>query len=66
VFLILCKGLKSLGKLAYIIYTLPLVALAVVTAKFVYVVDPSRIQVSLLPEILYVETLNIIPLPYIL
>ncbi|XP_052842922.1 sodium-dependent transporter bedraggled isoform X2 [Drosophila gunungcola] len=44
VFLILCKGLKSLGKLAYIIYTLPLVALAVVTAKFVYVVDPSRIQ----------------------
>ncbi|XP_017078819.1 uncharacterized protein LOC108112937 isoform X1 [Drosophila eugracilis] len=44
VFLILCKGLKSLGKLAYIIYTLSLVALAAVTAKFVYVVDPSRIQ----------------------
>ncbi|KAH8301657.1 hypothetical protein KR059_007795 [Drosophila kikkawai] len=44
VFLILCKGLKSLGKLAYIIYTLPLISLAVVTAKFVYVVDPGRLQ----------------------
>ncbi|XP_017049785.1 sodium-dependent transporter bedraggled isoform X2 [Drosophila ficusphila] len=44
VFLILCKGLKSLGKLAYIIYTLPLISLAVVTAKFIYVVDSSRIQ----------------------
>ncbi|KAH8252627.1 hypothetical protein KR032_000866 [Drosophila birchii] len=44
VFLILCKGLKSLGKLAYIIYSLPLISLAVVTVKFVYVVDPGRLQ----------------------
>jgi len=66
VFLILCKGLKSLGKLAYIIYTLPLVALAVVTAKFVYVVDPSRIQVSLPREIFNPENLYIIRIPYIL
>jgi len=66
VFLILCKGLKSLGKLAYIIYTLPLVALAVVTAKFVYVVDPSRIQVSLLREIFNLENLYIIRILYIL
>ncbi|KAH8401758.1 hypothetical protein KR009_007765 [Drosophila setifemur] len=44
VFLILCKGLKSLGQLAYLIYTLPIVCLAVVTAKFIYIVDPTRLQ----------------------
>ncbi|XP_030375194.1 uncharacterized protein LOC115624594 isoform X2 [Scaptodrosophila lebanonensis] len=44
VFLILCKGLKSLGKWTYLINTLPLLALIVVTAKFVYVVDPSKLQ----------------------
>ncbi|XP_032307066.1 sodium-dependent transporter bedraggled isoform X2 [Drosophila ananassae] len=44
VFLILCKGLKSFGKLSYLIYSLPLVTLAVVTAKFAYVVDPRSLQ----------------------
>lgn len=46
VFLILCKGLKSFGKLSYLIYSLPLVTLAVVTAKFAYIVDPRSLQVS--------------------
>ncbi|XP_022233360.2 uncharacterized protein LOC111081571 isoform X3 [Drosophila obscura] len=44
VFLILCKGLKSLGKFAYLINTLPLLALMVVTVKFLYVVDPTKLQ----------------------
>ncbi|XP_034651190.1 uncharacterized protein LOC117890456 isoform X5 [Drosophila subobscura] len=44
VFLILCKGLKSLGKFAYLINTLPLLALAVVTVKFLHVVDPTKLQ----------------------
>ncbi|XP_001361947.3 uncharacterized protein bdg isoform X1 [Drosophila pseudoobscura] len=44
VFLILCKGLKSLGKFAYLINTLPLVALMVVTVKFLYAVDPTKLQ----------------------
>ncbi|KAH8233602.1 hypothetical protein KR026_010253 [Drosophila bipectinata] len=44
VFLILCKGLKSFGKLSYLIYSLPLITLAVVTAKFAYVVDPRSLQ----------------------
>ncbi|KAH8297263.1 hypothetical protein KR044_008884 [Drosophila immigrans] len=44
VFLILCKGLKSLGKLAFLINTLPLLALLVVTGKFVSIVDPANLQ----------------------
>ncbi|KAH8384799.1 hypothetical protein KR093_008648 [Drosophila rubida] len=44
VFLILCKGLKSLGKLTFLINTLPLLALLVVTGKFVSVVDPASLQ----------------------
>ncbi|XP_017839286.1 uncharacterized protein LOC108597311 isoform X2 [Drosophila busckii] len=44
VFLILCKGLKSLGKLAFLINTLPLMALIAVTGKFVSVVDPASLQ----------------------
>ncbi|XP_030567562.1 uncharacterized protein LOC115767426 isoform X1 [Drosophila novamexicana] len=44
VFLILCKGLKSLGKLTYLINTLPLLALIAVTGKFVSVVDPASLQ----------------------
>ncbi|XP_062136576.1 sodium-dependent transporter bedraggled isoform X2 [Drosophila sulfurigaster albostrigata] len=44
VFLILCKGLKSLGKLAFLINTLPLIALLVVTGKFVSIVDPAILQ----------------------
>ncbi|EDW73718.2 uncharacterized protein Dwil_GK19541 [Drosophila willistoni] len=44
VFIILCKGLKSLGKFAYLINTLPLIALMVVTIKFAYVVDPKKLE----------------------
>ncbi|XP_034480079.1 uncharacterized protein LOC117785916 isoform X2 [Drosophila innubila] len=44
VFVILCKGLKSLGKWTYLINTLPLLTLVVVTGKFVSVVDPASIQ----------------------
>ncbi|XP_001985736.2 sodium-dependent transporter bedraggled isoform X1 [Drosophila grimshawi] len=44
VFLILCKGLRSLGKLTYLINTLPFLALIAVTGKFVSVVDPASLQ----------------------
>ncbi|KAL7737924.1 hypothetical protein ACLKA6_006294 [Drosophila palustris] len=44
VFVILCKGLKSLGKWTYLINTLPLLTLVVVTGKFVSIVDPASLQ----------------------
>ncbi|KRG05487.1 sodium-dependent transporter bedraggled isoform X2 [Drosophila mojavensis] len=44
VFLILCKGLKSLGKLTYLINTIPFLALIAVTGKFVSIVDPASLQ----------------------
>ncbi|XP_075165850.1 sodium-dependent transporter bedraggled isoform X2 [Haematobia irritans] len=44
VFLILCKGLRSFGKVIFIIGILPLIALAVVTGKLLYVVDLMKIQ----------------------
>lgn len=55
VFLILCKGLKSLGKLTYLINTLPLLALIAVTGKFVSVVDPASLQVRL-PDSSYIPS----------
>lgn len=47
VFLILCKGLKSLGKLTFLTNTLPFMALIAVTGKFVSIVDPASLQVCL-------------------
>ncbi|XP_023171190.2 uncharacterized protein LOC111599698 isoform X2 [Drosophila hydei] len=44
VFLILCKGLKSLGKLTFLTNTLPFMALIAVTGKFVSIVDPASLQ----------------------
>lgn len=46
VFLILCKGLKSFGKVIFIIGIVPLIGLAVVTGKLLYVVDLVKLQVS--------------------
>lgn len=45
VFLILCKGLKSFGKVIFIIGIVPLIGLAVVTGKLLYVVDLVKLQV---------------------
>ncbi|KAH8405129.1 hypothetical protein KR222_004195, partial [Zaprionus bogoriensis] len=44
VFIVLSKGLKSLGKWAYLTNTLPFLALIAVTGKFVSVVDPASLQ----------------------
>lgn len=46
VFLILCKGLKSFGKAVFLLTILPLIALAAVICKLLYVVDPAKLQVS--------------------
>ena len=48
VFLILCKGLKSFGKVLIAIGLLPIVVLAVITGKMLYVVDLDKLQVRLL------------------
>ncbi|XP_053967387.1 sodium-dependent transporter bedraggled isoform X1 [Anastrepha ludens] len=44
VFLILSKGLKSFGKAALVLTALPLMALAAVICKLLYVVDPAKLQ----------------------
>ncbi|XP_067628212.1 sodium-dependent transporter bedraggled [Eurosta solidaginis] len=44
VFLILCRGLKSFGKAVFLLTILPLIALAVVICKLLYVVDPAKLQ----------------------
>lgn len=44
VFLILCKGLKSFGKVLIAIGLLPIVVLAVITGKMLYVVDLDKLQ----------------------
>lgn len=44
VFLILCKGLKSFGKAVFLLTILPLIALAAVICKLLYVVDPEKLQ----------------------
>ncbi|XP_073811591.1 sodium-dependent transporter bedraggled isoform X2 [Musca autumnalis] len=44
VFLILCKGLRSFGKVIFIVGMLPLLAMAVVTGKLLYVVDLVKLQ----------------------
>ncbi|CAD7012400.1 uncharacterized protein LOC101452208 isoform X2 [Ceratitis capitata] len=44
VFLILCKGLKSFGKAVFLLTILPLIALAAVICKLLYVVDPAKLQ----------------------
>ncbi|XP_017468509.1 PREDICTED: uncharacterized protein LOC108360651 [Rhagoletis zephyria] len=44
VFLILCKGLKSFGKVVFLLTILPLIALAAVICKLLYVVDPAKLQ----------------------
>ncbi|XP_013115224.2 sodium-dependent transporter bedraggled isoform X1 [Stomoxys calcitrans] len=46
VFLILCKGLRSFGKVLFVIGIVPLIALAVVTGKLLYVVDLMKLQNS--------------------
>nr|XP_014090827.1 uncharacterized protein LOC106617893 isoform X2 [Bactrocera oleae]XP_036231379.1 uncharacterized protein LOC106617893 isoform X2 [Bactrocera oleae] len=44
VFLILCKGLRSFGNAVFLLILLPLVALAVVICKLLYIVDPVKLQ----------------------
>lgn len=46
VFLILCKGLRSFGNAVFLLILLPLVALAVVICKLLYIVDPVKLQVN--------------------
>lgn len=45
VFLILCKGLRSFGKVIFIVGMLPLLVLVVITGKLLCVVDLAKLQV---------------------
>uniref|UniRef100_A0A1I8MZF5 Sodium:neurotransmitter symporter family protein n=1 Tax=Musca domestica TaxID=7370 RepID=A0A1I8MZF5_MUSDO len=44
VFLILCKGLRSFGKVIFIVGMLPLLVLVVITGKLLCVVDLAKLQ----------------------
>lgn len=45
-FLVLCKGLKSIGKILIGLTVVPLIMFAVITGKLLYIIDYATIQVS--------------------
>ncbi|XP_039953451.1 uncharacterized protein LOC120770232 [Bactrocera tryoni] len=47
VFLVLCKGLKSFGNAVFPLILVPIVALACVICKLLYIVDPVKLQNAL-------------------